>query len=80
MQLRVGLILMGIGVLLISYAYIAYKKVSRNLSQLREEDIVSYYIELSLHLLPFPFWSAVIGVLLLTASLVIILVNIPLLF
>ena len=73
--MNTGLWLLLIGVLLVSLAYISYKRAESSLLTLKKEDLVSYYLELALRLLPFPFWSLFLGILLIVAGLVVLLAN-----
>jgi len=75
---KAGFVLMGIGLLLISFSYIVYKRTEKKLNPLKKEDIVSYYLDLALHLLPLPLWSAVLGLLLFIIAIIVIIVKIPL--
>jgi len=70
-----GLWLLLIGVLLVGLAYFSYKRAESSLLTLKKEDLVSYYLELALRLLPFPFWSLFLGILLIVAGLVVLLAN-----
>jgi len=70
-----GLCLLLIGVILIGLAYISYKRAESSLLNLKKEDLVSYYLELALRLLPVPFWTLLLGILLILAGLVVLLVN-----
>jgi len=73
--LNTGLWLLLIGVLLGGMAYISYKRAESSLLTLKKEDLVSYYLELALRLLPFPFWTLLLSILLILAGLVVLLVN-----
>ncbi len=73
--MNTGLWLLLIGVLLVGLAYISYKRAENTLVTLKREDLVSYYLELALRLLPFPFWSFFLGILIIVAGLVLLLVN-----
>lgn len=72
-----GFIILGISLILITYAYLSYKKVAQILAPVKQEDLVSYYLDLAYQLLPVPFWCALIGVGFLLISLIIILISIP---
>ena len=73
--MNTGLCLLLIGVILIGLAYISYKRAESSLLNLKKEDLVSYYLELALRLLPFPFWTLLLSILLILAGLVVLLVN-----
>ena len=73
--MNTGLWLLLIGVLLVGLAYFSYKRAESSLLTLKKEDLVSYYLELALRLLPFPFWSLFLGILLIVAGLVVLLAN-----
>ncbi len=68
-------ILAGIGVLMILYAYLSYKITERKLAQLKQEDLVAYYLDLAYRLLPVPFWSVLIGIGLLVTAVIILLIQ-----
>lgn len=78
--MTIGLIIFAIAILMIAYAYLSYKRVDHNLADIKQEDLVSYYLELFYDLLPVPVWSGILGVVLLAISLVVIIVNIPMVF
>ena len=78
--MTIGLIILAIALILIAYAYLSYKKEARNLFLLKQEDLVSYYIDLVDNLLPVPFRSALIGIALLVVAIIIILVSLPFIF
>lgn len=75
-----GFIILGISLILITYAYLSYKKVAQTLEPLKQEDLVSYYLDLTYQLLPVPFWCALLGTGLLLVSLITILISIPFMF
>ncbi|MBO8158354.1 hypothetical protein [Thermosyntropha sp.] len=70
-----GIIIAVTGLLSILYAYIAYKKADLGLSEIKKEDLVSYYLELALHLIPFPFWAFAGGALLFLAGIITIIIS-----
>lgn len=76
----IGLIFLGISLILITYAYLSYKKVAQNLVPVKQEDLVSYYLDLAYQLLPVPFWCALLGIVLLVVALIIILISLPFVF
>lgn len=78
--MTVGLIILAISLILITYAYLSYKKEARSLLQLKQEDLVSYYLDLAYRLLPVPFWCALIGLALLLVAIIIILASLPFIF
>lgn len=70
MLLKTAMILMGLGLMLFSYGGWCYIKISRELRELKEEDLVAYYLDLFYRMLPRPFWSAVAGLILIILSLI----------
>lgn len=78
--MQIGLILIGMGLILFCYAYLRYKQEQKNLASIKLEDLVSYYLDLAYNLLPVPFWSAIIGILLAVIGVVVIIINIPIVF
>jgi len=78
--LKTGLVFLGLGIIMLLYSIISLNRASNSLSQLKEEDLVSYYLDLAVKLLPVPFWCAVLGILFIIAALIIILINIPIIF
>ncbi len=78
--MTVGLILLAISIFLIAWAYLSYKKAARNLAPLKQEDLVSYYLDLAYQLLPVPFWCALLGMALLLVAVITILISIPFIF
>lgn len=78
--MTVGLILLVISIILISYACLSYKKVAQSLLPVKQEDLVSYYLDLAYRLLPVPFWCALLGVALLLVAIIIVLISLPFAF
>ena len=78
--MTIGLIFLAIALILISYAYLSYKKVAHNLLPVKQEDLVSYYLDLVYNLLPVPFWSGLLGMALLLVAIIIILFSLPFVF
>ncbi|MGR6835850.1 hypothetical protein [Syntrophomonas erecta] len=78
--MKTGLVFLSVGVILIFYAYWAYRKADCNLSKTKEEDLVSYYLDLALKLYPGALWSALLGIFFTIIALVIIVINLPLIF
>jgi len=70
MLLKIAAVLLLLGLILFSYGALAYLKISRQLQELKKEDLVAYYLDLFYQLLPRPFWSAVIGLALLILAIV----------
>lgn len=70
MLAKTAVVLMGLGMILFSYGGWCYLKISRELRQLKEEDLVAYYLDLFYRMLPRPFWSAVAGLILIILSLI----------
>ncbi|HHW61979.1 MAG TPA: hypothetical protein GX404_08755 [Syntrophomonadaceae bacterium] len=75
--MKTGLILLIIGLVMVLYFYITYKHSTKHLAEIKEEDPVSYYLDLFMHLLPVPFWVGLIGLAVIIVAIIIILVNIP---
>ncbi len=78
--MTIGLIFLAIALVLIAYAYLSYKKVANSLLPVKQEDLVSYYLDLVYNLLPVPFWSALLGIALLLVAIIIILFSLPFVF
>ncbi len=76
----IGLVFLGLGIVMLLYSIMSYNRACTSLAHLREEDLVSYYLDLAVKLLPMPFWSAVFSVLFIILALIIILINIPVVF
>lgn len=53
--MKAGLIIFLVGLVLVAYTYINYLWASNKLSQLKKEDLVSYYLDLAQFLYPVPF-------------------------
>lgn len=75
--MKTGLILLAIGLIMVLYFYITYKRSTQYLAEIKEEDLVSYYLDLFMRLLPVPFWVGLIGLAVIIVAIIIILVNIP---
>lgn len=80
LAVTVGLILLAISIILIICACLSYKKEAQSLLPLKQEDLVSYYLDLAYRLLPVPFWCALVGVALLLVAIIIILISLPFAF
>ena len=78
--MTIGLIFLIISLLLIAYAYFSYNNAAKSLAPVKQEDLVSYYLDLTYNLLPVPFWSALLGIALFLVALVIILFHLPVVF
>ncbi|HAA09227.1 MAG: hypothetical protein ACOX6F_03690 [Syntrophomonadaceae bacterium] len=78
--MKAGLIIFLVGLVLVAYTYINYLWASNKLSQLKKEDLVSYYLDLAQFLYPVPFWSGVIGMVAIVIALIVVLINIPAVF
>ncbi|MEN6462874.1 MAG: hypothetical protein ABFC94_16090 [Syntrophomonas sp.] len=74
--MQIGLILIGMGLILFFFAYFRYKQEQKSLAQIKLEDLVSYYLDLAYNLLPIPFWSAIIGIVLALLGIIVIFLNI----
>ncbi len=70
MLTKTAVILMGLGLIFFVYGAWCYLKISQELRELKEEDLVAYYLDLFYRLLPYPFWSAVAGLILIILSLI----------
>ncbi|CFW97434.1 Uncharacterized [Syntrophomonas zehnderi OL-4] len=75
-----GLVILVVGLLMFFYAWIHYHRAASTLSLVKQEDLVSYYLDLAIRLLPVPFWSALIGILLAFVGIIVILIKIPWVF
>lgn len=75
-----GLTLTGLGIVLFLYAYCNYKKEQADLAEVKKQDLVSYYLDLAYNLLPYKFWSAILGIVLMVVGIVVVLVKLPLVF
>ena len=78
--MKVGLIFLGIGLILLLYGFISYHRAVKSLLALKKEDLVSYYLDLAIKLLPLPFWCFISGALITIVALIVLLVSIPLVF
>lgn len=70
MLAKIAAVLMGLGLILFSYGGWCYLSISRELRQLKEEDLVAYYLDLFYRMLPRPLWSAVIGLVLIILAFI----------
>lgn len=75
--MKAGLFLLILGIFMVLYFYVTYRKSSKSLEDIKNEDLVSYYLDLALHLVPIPFRIGVIGIVLILIAIIVILVNIP---
>lgn len=75
-----GLVILVVGLLMILFAWVHYRRAASTLSLVKQEDLVSYYLDLAIRLLPVPFWSGLIGIILALTGVVIILIKIPWVF
>jgi hypothetical protein len=73
----VGLILFAISLVFLAYTYFSYKFFSKSLMGQKEEDLVSYYLQLGYKLFPAPFWSALIGIVIMVVSIIFFLFSLP---
>lgn len=78
--MKTGLILVLIGLLMELIAYLIYKKTAKNLMPIKKDDLVAYYLELAYRLLPVPFWTICLGLVLCLVGIVVIIINIPVVF
>lgn len=78
--MTIGLIFLIISLILIAYACLSYHKISKSLAPVKQEDLVTYYLDLTYQLLPVPFWSALLGIALLLVAIIIILFHLPFIF
>lgn len=78
--MKVGLLLLLIGLVLVAFTYSAYLLATKKFGQIKKEDLVSYYIDLAKFLYPVPFWSGVVGIVTVLISIIVVLVNIPFMF
>jgi hypothetical protein len=80
LEVKVGLLLLLIGLVLVALTYSAYLFATKKFSQIKKEDLVSYYIDLAKFLYPVPFWSGIIGIVTVLVAIIVVLVNIPFMF
>lgn len=80
LEVKVGLLLLAIGLGLVAFTYSTYLLATKKYSHIKKEDLVSYYIDLAKYLYPVPFWSGVIGVVMVLIAVIVVLVNIPFAF
>ncbi len=73
----IGLTISALGALMILFTWISYRRAATSLCLVREADLVSYYLDMAIRLLPVPFWSGLIGLVLLIVGIIIILINLP---
>lgn len=78
--MKAALILFVVGLVLVAYTYMNYLWASNKFSQLKKEDLVSYYLDLAQFLYPVPFWSGVFGIVAIVIALIVVLINIPAVF
>lgn len=77
MDLKAGLLIFTVGILMMLIAFIIYRRATASLRLVKQEDLVSYYLELAIKLIPIPFWTALIGMVLSIIGIIIMLINIP---
>ena len=58
--MKVGLVLLAIGLVLVAFTYSTYLLATKKYSYIKE-DLVSYYIDLAKYLYPVPFWRGYWG-------------------
>lgn len=73
--MKTGIIILITGFIGILYAYITYKKTDISLAEIKKEDLVSYYLELALHLIPVPIWAFLGGITMVLIGIAIIIVS-----
>ncbi len=71
-----GLWLLTIGTSIATLGYTIYRRNAKSLSSLEAEDLVSYYLELAIRLLPWPFWAFVSGIILILAGIMLLALEI----
>jgi len=71
----IGWFLLFSGLVLTLYAYYQYKKNNAQLGHIKQKDLVSFYLDLALSLTPVPFWSVIIGLVLVFIGILILLIN-----
>lgn len=72
-----GLIIFILGLLMLLFTWLSYHRAAVSLSSEKQEDLVSYYLDLAIRLVPLPFWCGLIGIIISLIGLIIILINIP---
>jgi hypothetical protein len=75
--MKAGIILLIAGLLLIGLFYLKLKSSEKQLEGLKADDLVSYYIELVIELIPVPFWSGIVGIALSLCGIIVLLIHIP---
>ncbi|QGT99263.1 hypothetical protein SYNTR_0670 [Candidatus Syntrophocurvum alkaliphilum] len=70
-----GLIALSIGLILLLYFLFVYKSTNKKLLPTKNDDLVTYYIDFAIKLYPVPFWSGVIGLLLVLGSSIFLIIN-----
>lgn len=78
--MTIALVLMVTGLIAVLYAVLAYRNADQRLADIKKEDLVSYYIDLALQLLPVPFWAFIIGALAFIIGLITVIIYIVLTF
>ncbi|SHH00109.1 hypothetical protein SAMN02745221_01449 [Thermosyntropha lipolytica DSM 11003] len=73
--MSIGISLIIIGLISMLYAYITYKKADLLLAEIKKEDVVSYYLELALHLIPVPFWCFLGGITFTLIGIIVLLIS-----
>lgn len=72
--MQAGIILIIIGLTGMLYGYMAYKKADSSLTEIKKEDLVSYYLELALHLIPAPFWCFLGGIIFILVGIIVTII------
>jgi len=80
LEVKAGLIILLVGLGLVAYTYINYLWAARKFSQIKKEDLVSYYLDLARFLYPVPFWSGIVGIVTIVIAIIVVLINIPAVF
>lgn len=78
--MKIGLYLLLIGLLLLSFAYISYRRSESRLQDVKKEDLVTYYLDLAYQLFPIPFWCGVVGITTTLAAVIVIIIYLPVVF
>lgn len=76
-MMAAGLAILVLGVLMMLFTWVSYKRADNSLSLIKQEDLVNYYLDLAIKLIPVPLWSGLIGIILTVIGIIVILINLP---
>ncbi|MEA1960402.1 MAG: hypothetical protein U9N81_03770 [Bacillota bacterium] len=75
--MKTAIVLLVIGIVMVLCTYTHYLRISKGLTAVREEDLVSYYLNLAGEMVPLPLWSGLIGIVLLLIGIIMLLIHLP---